>query len=50
MRTGDGGLREITGFPDRVVHEILTTKRRMIRYYFLTAEARQAAEKAMKGR
>ncbi|HEV7284003.1 MAG TPA: hypothetical protein VGN75_04030 [Kaistia sp.] len=50
VRTGDGGLKEIVEFPDTVISDLLTVKSKMTRFYFLTSEDRDAAERAMKGR
>lgn len=50
VRDADGGLKEITEFPDTVISSNLMAKSKMTRFYFLTSEDRQAAEKAMKGR
>lgn len=50
VRHPDGGVREITDFTDTVIKDILTTKRKMIRYYFLCQEERDEAERAMRGR
>lgn len=50
VRAGDGSLKEITEFPDTAIRDALTKKNKMIRYYFLTSEEREATEKAMTGR
>jgi len=50
VRDSDGTPREITDFSDTVIREILTNKNKMIRYYFLSQEDCNAAERAMKGR
>jgi HD superfamily phosphohydrolase len=50
VQTGDGGIREITEFPDTIISKVLMQKRNLVRYYFLTEEERHIAEKAMRGR
>jgi HD superfamily phosphohydrolase len=47
--TGNGSAKEISQFPDTVINSELMRERRMDRVYFLTAEDRAQAEKAMKG-
>jgi HD superfamily phosphohydrolase len=50
VRHPDSGVREITDFADTVIKDILTTKRKMVRYYFLCQDEREAAERAMRGK
>lgn len=48
--TGEGTPKEITEFPDSVISGKLLEKMKLTRYYFFSAEERQAADKEMKGR
>jgi len=50
VRTGQGVPQEITGFPDTVIGAALLKKSKMIRYYFLSLDDKEAAENAMRGR
>lgn len=50
VRTGVGDVREVMDFPDTIITDVLKSKRKMIRYYFLHQDDRDAAERAMKGR
>ena len=45
-----GGPKEITDFPDTVISKELMNGTRLTRYYFLTADDRDAARKVMHGR
>ncbi|GAB4150858.1 MAG: HD domain-containing protein [Sphingomonadales bacterium] len=47
---GNGGQREITEFEDTIISKNLMDKTTLSRFYFFTAEERDQAEKAMKGR
>jgi len=47
---GNGGQKEINKFDDTIISSKLTEKIPLIRYYFLTKDAKQKAEKAMRGR
>ncbi|SCX35014.1 HD domain-containing protein [Agrobacterium rosae] len=50
VQDGTGTPKEIVEFPDTIIRNSLIKKKRLVRYYFLTAEDRQEAEKAMNGR
>lgn len=50
VRTGDGGTCEIIGFEDAVISSSLATSRKLSRFYFLSADDRDAADKIMRGR
>jgi hypothetical protein len=50
VRTGNGGVQEITKFPDTIISSQHQSARKLIRYYFLVDEDKASAEKAMKGR
>lgn len=47
---GSGNPKEIIDFDDTIISRELTKKKRLIRYYFLTADDRNETEKAMNGR
>ncbi|MES5044069.1 HD domain-containing protein [Rhizobium nepotum] len=50
VQDGAGNPKEIVDFPDTIISTLLTKKKRLVRYYFFTAEDRNEAEKAMNGR
>lgn len=47
---GGGTPMEITEFPDTIISDWLTKKKNLVRYYFLDAASRDAAERFMRGR
>jgi len=50
VRDGDGNPREITAFPDTVIHDKLMKDAILTRFYFFDEEERSRVLKAMKGR
>lgn len=50
VRDGNGHPKEITEFPDTVIHKALMEKTKLTRLYFLTNEDRDWAFRAMRGR
>lgn len=47
---GGGTPMEITEFPDTIISDWLTKKKNLVRYYFLDAASRDAAERFMRGK
>lgn len=50
VRMADGRPEEIARFPDTIISKTLMQKTKLTRYYFLSDDERDEAERKMKGR